>query len=414
MDKKANFIKFPQNFKFDKTSYGFKIKATGGEFFPNKYIFSFIIPTIVILFIIWGVTLYFLGTKYASIIDSSKELTIYTCIFLAFPLSFPALFYFLLNLTNTKVEYLFSPGGLIINSKKDSMFISKKNITKVYTKKRISGSSDSVDIWYCLMIEFKEAIKVFGVNGKPKTLEAISLFNDYRFKKIEVANYLLEQIYNTIDFKNNENENLKIDNEPAEKVELPKELNYQEIGYGFKIKYRADDFFSNNIFGIANNQYKIIIIIFLLFFAFIGLKIIKYKFVSILQFIYHYFSHIGTVQYIIQIVLFLVVIIYFFRIILLDINAEYLFSPAGITITSIKGLFFIPYNDIKGIYMDKEALSSSSDETVVYYKISLEFKKEIYFKYLNKNKIKSNLFITKDKKVAFYLLQKIKESVNFS
>ena len=64
--------------------------------------------------------------------------------------------------------------------------------------------------------------------------------------------------------------------------------------------------------------------------------------------------------------------------------------------------------------MDKEALSSSSDETVVYYKISLEFKKEIYFKYLNKNKIKSNLFITKDKKVAFYLLQKIKESVNFS
>ena len=293
MDKKANFIKFPQNFKLDKTSYGFKIKATRGEFFPNKYIFSFIIPTIVILFIIWGVTLYFLGTKYASIIDSSKELTIYTCIFLAFPLSFPALFYFLLNLTNTKVEYLFSPGG-------------------------------------------------------------------------------------------------------------------------FKIKYRADDFFSNNIFGIANNQYKIIIIIFLLFFAFIGLKIIKYKFVSILQFIYHYFSHIGTVQYIIQIVLFLVVIIYFFRIILLDINAEYLFSPSGITITSIKGLFFIPYNDIKGIYMDKEALSSSSDETVVYYKISLEFKKEIYFKYLNKNKIKSNLFITKDKKVAFYLLQKIKESVNFS
>ena len=82
------------------------------------------------------------------------------------------------------------------------------------------------------------------------------------------------------------------------------------------------------------------------------------------------------------------VIIYFFRIILLDINAEYLFSPAGITITSIKGLFFIPYNDIKGIYMDKEALSSSSDETVVYYKIFLEFKKEIYFKYLNKNKIK--------------------------
>ena len=64
--------------------------------------------------------------------------------------------------------------------------------------------------------------------------------------------------------------------------------------------------------------------------------------------------------------------------------------------------------------MDKEALSSSTDETVVYYKISLEFKKEIYFKYLNKNKIKSNLFITKDKKVAFYLLQKIKESVNFS
>ena len=132
MDKQNNPIKFPSNFKFEKTSYGFKVKATGGEFFPNKYIFSFIIPTLVILFIAWGVTLYFLGTKYASIIDSSKELTIYTGIFVAFPLSFPAIFYFLLNLTNTRADYLFSPGGLVINSKKDSMFISKKNITKFY------------------------------------------------------------------------------------------------------------------------------------------------------------------------------------------------------------------------------------------------------------------------------------------
>ena len=72
MDNKNKTIKFPHNFKFDKTSYGFKIRATGGEFFPNKYIFSFIIPTIVILFISCGIIIYLMTTKYADIINSSR------------------------------------------------------------------------------------------------------------------------------------------------------------------------------------------------------------------------------------------------------------------------------------------------------------------------------------------------------
>ena len=66
-----------------------------------------------------------------------------------------------------------------------------------------------------------------------------------------------------------------------------------------------------------------------------------------------------------------------------DPKAEYLFSPAGINISSKQGSFFAPYNDIKDIYMEKEVLSSSEDETVIYYKLTLEFKKEIFFKYLN-------------------------------
>ena len=92
----------------------------------------------------------------------------------------------------------------------------------------------------------------------------------------------------------------------------------------------------------------------------------------------------------------------------LFINAEYIFSSAGINIISIKGTFFIPNKDIENIYIQNEVDSSIFDETSVVYKICVEFKKTIYFKYLNENKVRAVLFKVEDKNIAIYFVQKIK------
>ena len=402
MDKKKKPIKFPHNFKFEKTFYGFKVKSTGGEFFPNKYIFSFIFPTIIILFISWGITLYLIATKYADIVDSSRIFQFCAVLIAFFPLSLIPIFYFLVKITNTKAEYLFSPYGIRIKTKKDSLFISKKNITKIYVKQRSVGVPPDTTIFYALILEFKEPIKLLSVYGKIKEFGAISLFNDFRFKRQEIADELLRKINSIIKIRNNQNEKLETQNDVIEDIKLPKKFHYQDIGYGFKINSNVTDFFSNNIFKLPNNEYIGGLLVIPPFLLLIGMMYLKDK-PELEKIVYSYIFNLKFL-----VILFIFTVFFVFFIVKLFINAEYIFSSAGINIISIKGTFFIPNKDIENIYIQNEVDSSIFDETSIIYKICVEFKKTIYFKYLNENKVRAVLFKVEDKNIANYFVQKIK------
>ena len=417
---KLEDLQFPKDFIFQQTSNGFKVNtAKGGEFFPNKFalVFGYLISTLFLL-------CFFILAPYFCFFQ--KNIVVAGALLLfSFFIIIP--YMFAVNITNIKTEYTFSSNGINVTSKKDSLFIPKEKIKNMYIK-QLKGitSRNETYYYYPIYIEFKEPLYIPYTK---KNKEIVNLFLDNRTEK-NISLFILQELDKTFDLNYLDNcfeeMNKKENNISINEIQLPKNLNYQQINNGIEITSGGGTFFSakDNIFFIRA-AFFISFLTFAVFFAsFIsnGLLVIGLFFVFVF-----FLSLLGFIKKITM------------------PKADYIFSPDGINIIrkdispfTIQKSFSIPKDNIDNIYVENAPEMSGTDtinnETITYYKIYLNLKEPIYTKssladkfdlekiFINNmsnipikdsNKIEKAQLLDKfaDKKVARFFVQEMKKAL---
>lgn len=196
-------IKFPKDFKFEKTTDGFKINSTGGEFFPNKLggpILFFSLLTFFGFFAFGGKYLNIFLDKYLKNIfwqaahssGSAMFLIVFIhIIILGIPIYLMTV---IPILTNIDTEYTFSPSGINISSKKGSLVISKDNISNIYYEAEKVEVRRSSFIKYCVYLDFKTRVYIPDTR---KYLDKVNLFYDSVFRDDYIALFLVQEIKRT-------------------------------------------------------------------------------------------------------------------------------------------------------------------------------------------------------------------------
>lgn len=377
---KLEDVKFPSDFKFEQTSNGFKVNTeTGGEFFPNKAnIFGYLFLAS-FLFSIFG-PLYFGSTKYYD--ESIKNIL---CIGSFFSVFFMlAIFIFIGKITSIKTEYIYSVNGIKVTSKKGTLFIPKSNIKDIQLKKLISNGCESYE-YYNIYIELKKALYIPYTK---KYKERINLFLDHQFKEENTARFLFQQLDKTFDLNyvdnyfeeiNEEEKNISIN-----EIQLPKDLNYQQINNTLKFTSGGGSLFPENIFFKFLYIFFIFVIICTIYIVIIFNlpKLITLPFFDILG-AFHGFAFFIILPIIFSIPIILVSIIS--KIITKNTmpKANYIFSIDGINIILKKELISIPKENIDYIDIENDSgnLTTSNNGTQLYYKIILNLKEPLYTKF---------------------------------
>lgn len=416
---KLEGLQFPNDFKFQQTSNGFKVNtAKGGEFFPNKLalVFSYLMSTLFLL-------CFFILAPYFCFFQKNIVVAGASLLF-SFFILIP--YMFAVNITNIKTEYTFSSNGINVTSQKGSLFIPKEKIKNMYIKELKGVTSKNYTYYYYpIYIEFKEPLYIPYTK---KYKEIVNLFVDNRTEK-NISLFILQELDRIFDLNyldnyfeevNKEENNISIN-----EIQLPKNLNYQQIDNGLEITSGGGTFFTDK-----DSIFFIRTIFFLSFFTF---AVFFTTFIS---------------KGLIVLGIFLFV---FFLMLLAIIKkntmpkVDYIFSPDGINIISKNKSFSnipkslsIPKDNIDNIYVENAPEMSGTDtinnETITYYKIYLNLKEPIYTELSladkfdlkkilisnmanipikDSNKIEKAQLLDKftDKKVALYFVQEMKKAL---
>ena len=198
-------IKLPKDVKFEKTTDGFKINSTGGEFFPNKWGGPILFFSLIIFFGIFA-----FGGKYLSIFfekylknffwqaaHSSGSAMFLIILIYIIVLAIPIYLRTVIPiLTNIDTEYIFSPSGINISSKKGSLFISKDNISNIYYEAEKVEVRRSSFIKYCVYLDFKTRVYIPDTR---KYLDKVNLFYDSIFQNEDIAFFFVQEIKKTFE-----------------------------------------------------------------------------------------------------------------------------------------------------------------------------------------------------------------------
>lgn len=195
---KLEDIEFPKDFKFEFTSNGFKVNSTGGEFFPNKSTFLFLVIFVIfcLAFIVLEPYLGEMLKKYNSpyntnYLPAEVELLIIAlgpALIIVFNLFLGRIIF---KMFDVKTEYNFSRSGINISSKKGSLFIPKENIAKIYHEKEKIHEGTYVYIRYYILLDFK---KKLYIPDTKLNIKKVNLFGDSLFKDKKTALFLFREV----------------------------------------------------------------------------------------------------------------------------------------------------------------------------------------------------------------------------
>ena len=193
-------LKFPKDFKFEKTTNGFKINSTGGEFFPNKLAGPITLSfwLIIIGFAIFGNKYFheFVNEYLKNIIWYVNHSILYNIMFYCIIFIFFAVIPYCIMLaikmlTDIDTEYTFSPSGININSKKGKLFISKSNISDIYSKDEEVSTKNGNYTKYCVYLDFRT---MFYIPDTNKNVEKVDMFSDSIFTDEKISLFLVQEI----------------------------------------------------------------------------------------------------------------------------------------------------------------------------------------------------------------------------
>ena len=196
-----DFIKFPNDFEFERTDNGFKVNSTGGEFFPNKFWIPIIISLIVFSAVGGG-----LGFTYIKFyIQRFHELseyfeTIEYFLIFVFILCIFFLGMYLKKITDIQTVYDFSSAGVNISSKKGTVFIEKNNIVDIYVKDEIVYTKSGKYTRYHIFFKLKNPLFIPYTNQNKNIIE---FFKDSELHdRIDknVIRFILKEIQDTFGF----------------------------------------------------------------------------------------------------------------------------------------------------------------------------------------------------------------------
>lgn len=197
---KLEDVQFPKDFKFEFTSNGFKVNSTGGAFFPNKLagpiILSFWI--IIIGFATFG-NKYFheFADKYLKNIlwyvnhSVLYNIMFYCILFICWLIIPYCIMLAIKMLTDIDTEYTFSPSGINIESKKGKLFISKSNISDIYSKDEEVHTKNGNYTKYCVYLDFRT---MFYIPDTNKNIEKVDMFSDSVFGDEKISLFLVQEI----------------------------------------------------------------------------------------------------------------------------------------------------------------------------------------------------------------------------